>query len=242
MNKQKLVIFSGAGLDKESGVNTFRDTNDGLWYNYKVEDVATIEGWRKDPAKVLEFHNIIRRELPNYQPNEAHKALVELETVYDVVHITQNVTDLIDRAGSNTVLHLHGELTKARPEHDSKQKHVNNVIDIGYNDIVLGDKDDVYGSQIRPHIVWFGEYPFRVYEALGAVHRADVLLIIGTSLQITYTLDMIRNVKPECRIIYIDPNPMHYLDNYGLTVEYVLKGAVEGVREVVDKLLSKTEA
>jgi NAD-dependent deacetylase len=155
--------------------------------------------------------------------------------------VTQNVDDLHERAGSTNVIHLHGELTKARSSfYNHKPSPIDNVIDIGYNDINIGDKCPVTDSQLRPHIVWFGEYPFNVNEAYSAIYDADILLIIGTSLQISYTLDMLNNVKrmPEqTEIYYIDPSPMNYLDNYGLTINYVRKGAVEGVGEIVEKLL-----
>lgn len=244
--KKKIVVFTGAGISKESGVETFRDTKDGLWNNHKVEDVCTLEGWRKDREKVLNFYNDRRRQMPTVQPNDAHKALVKLEEDYDVTIITQNVDDLHERGGSSNIIHLHGELTKARGSmYNHKPSPIDEVIDIGYNDINIGDKCPTTGSQLRPHIVWFGEYPFNVDEAYGAVYNADILLVIGTSLQISYTLDLLTNVRQRvsddsnpCRIIYIDPSPMNYLSNYGLNVEYVRKGAVEGVTEIVDELLA----
>jgi NAD-dependent deacetylase len=239
--KKKIAIFTGAGVSKESGVQTFRDSVDGLWENHSIEDVCTLDGWRKNREKVLNFYNDRRRQLPTVEPNGAHKALVSLEDKYDVTIVTQNVDDLHERAGSTNVIHLHGELTKARSSfYNHKPSPIDNVIDIGYNDINIGDKCPVTDSQLRPHIVWFGEYPFNVNEAYSAIYDADILLIIGTSLQISYTLDMLNNVKrmPEqTEIYYIDPSPMNYLDNYGLTINYVRKGAVEGVGEIVEKLL-----
>jgi NAD-dependent deacetylase len=239
--KKKIAIFTGAGVSKESGVQTFRDSVDGLWENHRIEDVCTLDGWRKNREKVLNFYNDRRRQLPTVEPNGAHKALVSLEDKYDVTIVTQNVDDLHERAGSTNVIHLHGELTKARSSfYNHKPSPIDNVIDIGYNDINIGDKCPVTDSQLRPHIVWFGEYPFNVNEAYSAIYNADILLIIGTSLQISYTLDMLNNVKrmPEqTEIYYIDPSPMNYLDNYGLTINYVRKGAVEGVGEIVEKLL-----
>ena len=239
--KKKIAIFTGAGVSKESGVQTFRDSVDGLWENHSIEDVCTLDGWRRNREKVLNFYNDRRRQLPTVEPNGAHKALVSLEDKYDVTIVTQNVDDLHERAGSTNVIHLHGELTKARSSfYNHKPSPIDNVIDIGYNDINIGDKCPVTDSQLRPHIVWFGEYPFNVNEAYSAIYHADILLIIGTSLQISYTLDMLNNVKrmPEqTEIYYIDPSPMNYLDNYGLTINYVRKGAVEGVGEIVEKLL-----
>ena len=239
MSKKKIVVFSGAGISKESGIDTFRDSKDGLWNNYKVDEVATIEGWRKNRSKVLDFYNERRKQMPEVQPNDAHIALSRLEDKYDVTVVTQNVDDLHERGGSKNIIHLHGELTKACDVMTKKNKYT-----IGYNDIELGVKCPETDSQLRPDIVWFGEIPYRVDEAYDAVYNADVLLIVGTSLQITYTLDMLNNVRQTvsdasnpCRIVYIDPSPMRYLDNYGLNVEYVTKTAVEGVTEIVNELL-----
>jgi NAD-dependent deacetylase len=238
--KKKIVIFTGAGLDAESGVATFR-SNGGLWNNHRIEDVATPAGWKKDRKKVLDFYNDRRRQMPEVFPNDAHKAIAKLEEQFDVTNITQNVSDLLERGGSKNIIHLHGELTKARGcLYDSKSSPLDEIIDIGYNDINIGDKGPISGSQLRPHIVWFEEVPLGVTEAYEAVYNADILLVIGTSLQITYTLDMLSNVRKinePCKVIYIDPKPMRYLDNYGLKVEYVEKNAVEGVTAVVNELL-----
>ena len=237
--KKKIVAFTGAGISKESGVSTFRDTKDGLWNNHKIEDVATIQGWRKDRAMVLEFYNVLRRQMPEVFPNDAHKGLALLEKDFDVQVITQNVDDLHERGGSTKIIHLHGELTKARGcLYDNKVSPADTIIDIGYKDLEIGHKCPTTGSQLRPHIVWFGEYPFGVTEAYKAVADADILLVIGTSLQISYTLDLLNQVKRDSKIIYIDPKPMHYLDKYGLSVEYVEIGAVEGVTEIVNKILN----
>ncbi len=238
--KKKIVVFSGAGLDRESGVLTFRDCKDGLWNNYKIDDVATPEGWRKSRETVLDFYNERRRQMPEVEPNGAHLALAKLEEEYDVIHLTQNVSDLLERGGCNNVIHLHGDLTKACDSLSKKHKY-----HIGYNNIELGAKCPETGSQLRPDIVWFGEMPHRVDEAYDAVYHADILIVVGTSLQISYTLDVLTNVRQivsdesnPCRIIYVDPEPMNYLSNYGLKVEYVRKGAVEGVTEIVNELLS----
>lgn len=244
--KQKIVAFTGAGISAESGVKTFRDVKDGLWNNHKIEDVATPEGWRKNRKLVLDFYNERRSELTKVFPNDAHKALASLEEQYDVTIITQNVDDLHERAGSTNIIHLHGELTKARGAlYSNKPSPLDQIIDIGYKDINLGDKCDVSGSQLRPHIVWFGEYPFGVDKAYEALQEADILLIIGTSLQITYTLNMLNQVRhvgdfadfSACEVIYIDPTPSHQLDAYGLKINYVEKKAVEGVTEITKKLL-----
>lgn len=238
--KKRIAVFTGAGVSAESGISTFRDIKDGLWYNYKVDDVATPEGWRKDRAKVLEFHNMLRSKLPTVEPNDAHRALAALEEEYDVTIITQNVDNLHERGGSTNIIHLHGELTKARGcMYDHKSSEFDEVHDIGYKEINIGDKCPITGSQLRPHIVWFGEYPFGVHEAYDAVRNADILLVIGTSLQIGYTTHMLSEVNGSCKIYYIDPSPMNYLTNYGLKVEYIRKKATEGVVEIVNNLLTQ---
>ena len=243
---KKIVVFTGAGISKESGVDTFRDSKDGLWNNFKIDEVATPEGWAKDRSKVLDFYNQRRRELPNVEPNAAHRLLVELENEYDVTIVTQNVDDLHERAGSSNIIHLHGELTKARTSFSMNNPNVvasQHVYNIGYDDINLGDLDKEYESQLRPHIVWFGEYPFGVDKANQAFRDADIVLIIGTSLQIGYTIGFFGITKLETPIIYIDPEPSHDLDyTYReIKVEYITKTAVKGVREVVNRLLTKKE-
>jgi NAD-dependent deacetylase len=239
--RKKIVVFSGAGLDSESGIDTFRNLKNGLWNNYKIEDVATPSGWKKSRETVLNFYNERRRQMPEVEPNGAHIALAKLEEEYDVIHLTQNVSDLLERGGCNNVIHLHGQLTSACDSLSLKHKY-----NIGYNDIELGTKCPETNSQLRPDIVWFNEMPYRVEEGYDAIYNADILLIVGTSLQISYTLNMLSNVRRKvsddinpCRIIYIDPKPMHYLNNYGLNVEYVTKNAVEGVEEIVNELISK---
>jgi len=232
-NKKKIVIFSGAGLDRESNILTFRDSVNGLWENHNIDEVCTPSGWRKDREKVLNFYNERRRQLPTVEPNDAHRDLVRLEEKYDVINVTQNVSDLLERAGSSNVLHLHGELTKARGTLSSRTK----IIDIGYNDINIGDKCE-NGSQLRPHIVWFEEMPFNVEESYGAMIEADVLLIIGTSLSIGYTLSLLSSVSDDCLIYYIDPQPSSYLD-HTKKVNYIQKPATEGVKEIVEELLNE---
>lgn len=232
--KKKIVVFSGAGLDRESGILTFRDCKDGLWNNYKIDEVATPTGWKKDSQKVLDFYNERRRELPNVNPNRAHRSLAELEDEYEVIHVTQNVSDLLERGGATKVYHLHGELTKARGEKGSEP-----IIEIGYEDIKLGDVCEKTESQLRPHICWFNEYPFHIARAYQAMNNADILIIVGTSLQIGYTLDMLQAVTSECRIIYVDPEPMNYLSNYGMKVEYVREPAVKGISDLVTELLKE---
>lgn len=227
---KKIAVFTGAGISAESGVPTFRDSENGLWYNYNVEDVATIEGWRKDKKKVLDFHNIVRSDMKNYAPNDAHKLLAKLEEKYDVTIITQNIDNLHERGGSSKIYHLHGELNKSR---STVKPHILYDCD---GDINIGDKCE-FGSQLRPHTVLFGEMPYYVDEAYEAVINCDYLLIIGTSLNILYTIQLLFAVNRDAKIIYIDPNPSEALTYKGLNVKYIRKKAVEGVTKIVDKLM-----
>lgn len=176
-DKQKLVVLTGAGISAESGLKTFRDSEDGLWNNYDIEDVATLHAWRKNPQLVLDFYNYRRAEVIKAQPNAAHIGLAALEEWFDVTIITQNIDDLHERAGSSNVLHLHGEILKMRSERDS---------DLIYNirgDIQWGDKAED-GAQLRPHIVWFGEAVPMMELAADITSKADVFVVIGTSLQV----------------------------------------------------------
>ena len=229
--KKKIVVFTGAGVSRESGILTFRDSVDGLWENHSIDDVCTPSGWKKDREKVLNFYNDRRRQLPSVEPNSAHTGLVKLEDKYDVTIVTQNVDDLHERAGSSKILHLHGELTKARGTLSSKES----IVDIGYDDINIGDKCP-NGSQLRPHIVWFEEYPFNVEESYDAMIEADVLIIIGTSLMIGYTLNLLSSVSNDCKIYYIDPQPSRYLD-HTKDITYIEKPATEGVESILNELL-----
>lgn len=241
--KKKIVIFSGAGVSRESGILTFRDCKDGLWNNHKIEDVATPSGWAKDRAAVLGFYNERRRQLPDVVPNDGHKLIAELEKDYDVVVLTQNVDDLHERAGSTNVIHLHGELTKARGSlYSHKPSPVDQVIDIGYNDINIGDKCPVTDSQLRPHIVWFGEYPFGVDKGYQAIRNANYLVVIGTSLNIGYTLDMLAEAPEKCQMFYIDPEPSEILARYTMkTVTNMKYGGSEGMAKFIEKLNAEAE-
>ena len=183
--KKKLVVLTGAGVSAESGIMTFRDS-DGLWENHKVEDVAAIEGWYKNPELVLDFYNARRSQLATVRPNAAHFAIAELENDFDVTVITQNVDNLHERAGSTRVIHLHGELTKVRPENTYNEMDgfsEASVFDIGTDSINIGDLAP-NGAQLRPHIVWFGEAVPKIGQALDYVESADIMLIVGTSLQV----------------------------------------------------------
>lgn len=196
---RKFVVLSGAGVSAESGIKTFRDS-DGLWENYNVKDVADIEGWYRNKALVLDFYNQRREQLKKAQPNKAHELIARLERYFDTTVVTQNVDNLHERAGSSKVIHLHGELTKARPE-DQKGK---GIIDIGYKSIQMGDTDS-RGVQLRPHIVWFGEAVPMIQPAARAVSEADILLIIGTSLNVYPAAGLFRYAQYGTPIYLIDP-------------------------------------
>ena len=204
--KKKLVVLTGAGVSAESGISTFR-TNNGLWDNHKVEDVASIQGWYRNPQLVLDFYNERRLQLGAVKPNSAHYALAELEKEWDVTVITQNVDNLHERAGSTRVFHLHGELTKVRPENccnESDDYSEETVFDIGYDVINLGDLAP-NGAQLRPHIVWFGEAVPYINPAIDHVENADVLLIVGTSLQVYPAAGLYAYAKADTPIYIIDP-------------------------------------
>ncbi len=175
MSDKKIVVISGAGISAESGLSTFRDSG-GLWEGYNIEEVASPQGWQKNPEKVLEFYNLRRKQAAEAQPNTAHKALADLENNFEVIIVTQNVDDLHERAGSNNVLHLHGELRKARSTKDESR-----ILDIGADPIELGDLAED-GAQLRPHVVWFGEMVPMIEVAAKEVIEADILIVVGTSL------------------------------------------------------------
>ena len=196
---QKLVVLTGAGISVESGISTFRDSG-GLWEGHDVNQVATPEGFAADPALVLDFYNQRRRQLSQVEPNEAHRLLAHLEKRYEVVIITQNVDDLHERAGSHNIIHLHGELLKSRGVDNP------NVAYPCTEDIHVGDKSPT-GAQLRPHIVWFGEEVPMLEKAIAQVYSADILMIIGTSLQVYPAASLIDYVKEGTPIFYIDPNP-----------------------------------
>ncbi len=195
-----IVVLTGAGISAESGLKTFRDA-DGLWEGHDVMEVASPTGFANNPELVLEFYNQRRRQLLEVKPNKAHYALAELEKNYQVTIVTQNVDDLHERAGSNNVIHLHGELLKVRSTHDESY-----VLD-WKTDLKLGDCCE-NGYQLRPHIVWFGEPVPMIEKAIEICETADILLIIGTSLQVYPAAGLINYAPPKAKIYYIDPNPV----------------------------------
>ena len=240
-NKKTIMVLTGAGVSKESGIATFRDSKDGLWNNIKVDDVATIEAWmnKSNRENVLEFFNERRRQLSEVEPNDAHKGLVELEENYDVYIITQNIDDLHERAGSSNVLHLHGELTKARGcLYDHKTSELDNVIDIGYEDIKIGDKCAVAGTQMRPHVVLFGEAVPELPLAAGMVTEADILVIIGTSFTVYPAAMLMTYAKKGTPTYIIDPEVQNMSDKTLKKCTVINKVATEGVRDLINELNS----
>lgn len=194
-----IVFLTGAGISVESGVPTFRDSN-GLWNNFKVEDLASIEGYRRNPEAVLDFYNKRRKDLMCVEPNEAHYAITKLQEKYRVVVITQNVDDLHERAGTDMVLHLHGELKKVCSS-SNKENYIKELpLDIP---IKIGDKAED-GSQLRPYIVWFGEAVPKYREALNIMQQADIFVVVGTSLSVYPASSLVKYTRAECNYV-IDP-------------------------------------
>ena len=224
--KKKLVILSGAGMSQESGIRTFRDTS-GLWEEYDVTEVATPEAWARNPELVMRFYNDRRKQLYESEPNAGHRGLVELEKDFEVQVITQNVDDLHERAGSSRVLHLHGELKKARSSVDESL-----IYDIDGWELKFGDRC-AKGSQLRPHIVWFGEAVPAMDEAIGIVEHADILVVVGTSLNVYPAAGLVNYVSKDTPIFVIDPErPPVYIRN----VNYIQEKAGRGVEILKEKL------
>jgi NAD-dependent deacetylase len=224
---KKIAVLTGAGISVESGIKTFRDA-DGLWEGHDIMEVASPAGYFNNPELVLDFYNKRRKQLIEVQPNLAHNILVELENDFDITIITQNVDDLHERAGSTKVIHLHGELLKARNEQD-----INSIIE-WKKDIFLGDLDS-NNIQLRPHIVWFGEEVPEMEKAMQIIEEADYLLVIGTSLQVYPAAGLINYVSEDVLVYYIDPNPATIYDlNNSLKVIPLL--ATEGMKIVREEL------
>lgn len=216
-------------MSAESGIKTFRDSG-GLWEQYKVEEVASIEGWYRNPDLVQKFYNERRRQLENAVPNAGHTGLVEMEKLFDVQIITQNVDDLHERAGSTKVLHLHGLLTQARSSKDPER-----IIDIGYRDILHGEKAPD-GSPLRPNIVWFGEAVPAMETASDIASQADIFAVIGTSLNVYPAAGLIHYVPARISVFLIDPKPVTVYTNH--KVDYITEGAGKGVAILAQKLKS----
>ena len=220
-----IVVLTGAGMSAESGVKTFRD-HDGLWEGLDVIKVASPEGFRQNPKLVLDFYNQRRRQLKEVQPNQAHKDIALLETRHKVTVITQNVDDLHERAGSTNVVHLHGELRKVRSTGNPRD------IKVWKDDIHLGDTCK-NGYQLRPHIVWFGEDVPMIEKAVEICLTADLLLIIGTSMQVYPAAGLMHYVSDNTPIYYIDPKPA-VVRNQNINV--IAKTATEGMKDIIEIL------
>ena len=224
---KKIVVLTGAGMSAESGISTFRDSN-GLWENHDIMEVASPEGWKKNPALVLDFYNKRRAQLKEVQPNKGHEILAELEQNFNVQIITQNVDNLHEKAGSSNVLHLHGELVKVRGEFSENESIY------WETDIHLGDVNE-NAEQLRPDIVWFGEQVPAIEEAIPYMENADVVIIIGTSLQVYPAAGLMHYAKYHVPVYYIDPNPATIYD-LANPLEVLTMSASEGMRILREKL------
>jgi NAD-dependent deacetylase len=222
---KKLVVLSGAGVSQESGIKTFRDM-DGLWEEYDVEEVATPQAWENNPELVMQFYNDRRKQLYGCEPNKAHYGLAELEKHFDVEIITQNIDDLHERAGSSKVLHLHGELKKARSSVDPLL-----IYDIDGWELKFGQKCEK-GSQLRPHVVWFGEPVPAINDAMRTAEKADIFVIVGTSMNVYPAAGLLNYVKPGVPVYVIDPNPVHIYSN----VTFIKEKAGTGMMRLISLL------
>ena len=228
--KKKLVISTGAGISAESGISTFRGT-DGLWEKYPVMDVASADGFARNPALAHEFYNARRKHLLTTEPNDAHRGLVDLEEYFDVQIITQNVDDLHERAGSASILHLHGELMKIRSMKDESR-----VYQLTAENIETSvDTRDEYGDPVRPHIVFFQEAVPNIEPAIDMVQEADIFVVIGTSLNVYPAAGLLSYVRRGVPVYYIDPNPAKVPPG----VEVLPMVATEGVKALKEKLIGK---
>ena len=224
--KKKIVVLSGAGISAESGIKTFRDS-DGLWENYNVEDVASIDGWYRDPDLVTDFYNARRAELAKTGPNDAHKLVAALEQYFDVTVVTQNIDNLHERGGSSKIIHLHGEATKACSENGKRY-----VQDIGYRPIGHDEKAPD-GARLRPFIVWFGEAVPMMDEAVKVVEQADILIIVGTSLNVYPAAGLLYYAPNHADIYVIDPKDVQPITR---KVHFIKEKATVGMKILYDQL------
>lgn len=225
---KNLVVLTGAGISAESGISTFRDSG-GLWEQYRIEDVATPEGWMRDPKLVTDFYNQRRKQLLEVEPNYGHIALVELEKYFNVYVVTQNVDNLHERAGSKNIVHLHGELTKVRSE---RFDHLIYELTPDKYEVKIGDKCEK-GFQLRPHIVWFGEAVPMLEEAVRLAQKADIFVVVGTSLNVYPAASLVHYVQPEVPVYVVDPNSVAINDSRW---HYIRLGASEGMKEFIKQI------
>ncbi len=207
---KRIVVLTGAGISAESGLKTFRDS-DGLWEGYNVYDVATPHAWRKNPAMVQEFYNLRRKAVIDAKPNDAHFALAELQNHFDVQIITQNIDDLHERAGSKNVLHLHGEIIKSQSTFDARL-----IYDIDGWELKMGEKCEL-GSQLRPFIVWFGEAVPKIEEAAQLAGKADIFIIVGTSLVVYPAAGLMNFIKDDIPVFIVDPGKPDFMQHDRIT-------------------------
>lgn len=227
---KKIVVLTGAGMSAESGISTFRDSN-GLWENHDIMEVASPIGWKNNPALVLDFYNKRRAQLKEVQPNKGHEILAELEQNFKVQIITQNVDNLHEKAGSSNILHLHGELVKVRGEFSENESIY------WETDIHLGDVNEK-AEQLRPAIVWFGEQVPAIDFAIPHMQTADVVIIIGTSLQVYPAAGLMHYAKSQVPVYYIDPNPATIYD-LANPLEVLPMSASEGMEILKEKFHSE---
>ena len=232
---KKIVVLTGAGMSVESGLKTFRDA-DGLWEEYPVAQVATHEGWEADPTLVTNFYNMLRRKCWDAKPNEGHRLVAALEKQYNVVVVTQNVDNLHEQAGSTQVVHLHGELMKVCSSHDVDDPRYQQTLTPDNCEVAPGTKAGD-GSLLRPFIVFFGEAVPNITVAVDHVQEADILIVIGTSLNVYPAAGLLHYARPSVPVYLIDPNPI----NAGERVQQIQKGASEGMKELYDILGKKTQ-
>ena len=226
---KKIVFLTGAGISAESGISTFRDSN-GLWENYNVEDVASIEGWDRNPELMIQFYNARRTELEKAQPNQAHILAAELEKHFQVTVVTQNIDNLHERAGSTNIIHLHGELTKACSDRGKRC-----VQDIGYAPITYGTRTED-GGMMRPFIVWFGEAVPLMEDAVREVEQADIVGIVGTSLNVYPAAGLLYYAKNNAEIYVIDPKDVQPISR---RVTFIKEKATVGMKQLFDKLTAE---
>ena len=232
MFMKNLVILSGAGMSAESGISTFRDAG-GLWDKYPVEQVTTPEGYARNPELVINFYNERRRQLLDVKPNQGHELLAELEKYFNVTVITQNIDNLHERAGSKRIIHLHGELTKVCSSRDPNNHHYVKELKPEEFEVRLGDKAGD-GSQLRPFIVWFGESVPEIERAISFVEKADIFVIIGTSMNVYPAAGLLNYVPRSAEVYLIDPKPVD--THTSRPIHVIQKGASEGVAELMKVL------
>ena len=229
MSRKNIIVLTGAGISAESGIPTFRDTG-GLWEQYDVMELASMQGWEKNPSLVLDFYNVRRKKVREALPNAAHMALASLEKHFNTIIITQNVDDLHERAGSSRVLHLHGEILKARSSIDDRL-----VYELGDKDIHLGDLCEK-GSQLRPDVVWFGEAVPMISTATTLVQTTDIFIVVGTSLAVYPAASLIYYVSAETEKFIVDKNIPHLSAVSNLTA--IEESAATGVPLLVNELIN----